>query len=110
MLGLLIVIVLVAVPLVLVARLSIMMLSRLFGMVSRSEVATRAEFARIREQLLLSPDNARGLASEPSAPTSTPQAPVKPPELRWRACPQCGASVSSSASMCMRCGGALSAG
>jgi hypothetical protein len=98
-LGLLIVIVLVAVPLVLVARLSIVMLGHLFGAVSRSEVATRAEFARIREQLLLSPDSARGLASDPPAP----------PVLRWRVCPRCGASASSAASICVRCGGALSA-
>lgn len=96
MVGLLIVIVLVTVPLVLVARLSIMMLGRLFGVVSHSEVATRAEFARIREQLILGPDSPRELASDPPAP-------------RWRACPECGASASSAASMCVRCGRALSA-
>jgi hypothetical protein len=119
--GLLIVIALVAVPLILMARVALMMLGRLFGVVSRSEVATRAEFARIREQLLLSPDSAPALASDPPALASDPPAlasdppapasePPAPPAPRWSACPGCGASVSSAATLCVRCGGALRAG
>jgi hypothetical protein len=99
--GLLIVLALVAVPLALLARLSILMLARLLGVVSHSEVATRAEFARIREQLLLGNGSARPPASEPLLP----QPPVEP---HWRVCPECGTSVSSAASTCMRCGGAQS--
>jgi hypothetical protein len=50
--SLVIVLALVMVPLALIARLSVTVLTRLLGGVSQSEVATRAEFARIREQLL----------------------------------------------------------
>lgn len=52
MISLVIILALVTVPLVLIARLSFTVLARLLGVVSQSEVATRAEFARIREQLL----------------------------------------------------------
>jgi hypothetical protein len=52
MISLMIILALVTVPLVLIARLSFTVLARLLGVVSQSEVATRAEFARIREQLL----------------------------------------------------------
>lgn len=102
MVGLLIVIALVAVPLILMARLALMMLGRLFGVVSRSEVATRAEFARIREQLLLSPDSAPAHVPEPPTPPA-------PPAPWWSTCPGCGASVSSAATLCVRCGGDLRA-
>jgi hypothetical protein len=71
MLGLLIVIALVAVPLLLLMRLSILMLARLFGVVSHSEVATRAEFARIREQLLLGGSSASGVSKLAAAPLAT---------------------------------------
>lgn len=52
MISLLIILALVTVPLALIARLSFTVIARLLGVVSQSEVATRAEFARIREQLL----------------------------------------------------------
>jgi hypothetical protein len=52
MISLLIILALVMVPLALIARLSFTVLARLLGVVSQSEVTTRAEFARIREQLL----------------------------------------------------------
>ncbi|HEY7962148.1 MAG TPA: hypothetical protein VID29_09520 [Solirubrobacteraceae bacterium] len=110
MVGLVIVIVLVAVPLLLVTRLSIEMLARLFGVVSHSEVATREEFARIREQLLLGVDSsARVPASDVPAPIPIP-IPQEPGQARWRACPECKTSVSSVASLCVRCGCALSVG
>jgi outer membrane biosynthesis protein TonB len=116
MLGLLIVIALVAVPLLLLMRLSILMLARLFGVVSHSEVATRAEFARIREQLLLggsSTSAASNLAAAPPNLAAVPSGGPPPPapaheesaQPHWRTCPECGARVPSVAVTCIQCGG-----
>ena len=67
--SLVIILALVTVPLALIARLSFTVLARLLGVVSQSEVATRAEFARIREQLLATAGEGEGqLEGSPRAP------------------------------------------
>jgi hypothetical protein len=98
--SLLIILVLAIVPLALIARLSFTVLARLLGVVSPSEVATRAEFDRIREQLLAT----AGDVNEPPLES----APPRPPAVaEWRDCPSCAASVPSTASVCLRCGAML---
>jgi hypothetical protein len=71
MISLVIILALVTVPLVLIARLSFTVLARLLGVVSQSEVTTRAEFARIREQLLATAGDdgvsAEGAGREPDS-------------------------------------------
>jgi hypothetical protein len=63
--SLVIILILVSVPLALILRLSFAVLARLLGVTSPAEVATRAEFARIREQLLAT------AGDDPSSPRPT---------------------------------------
>ena len=102
MISLLIILALVAVPLALIAKLSLTVLARLLGVASPSEVATRAEFDRIREQLLATADD---VGPEPQLGEAPPPPPAAP---EWRGCPTCAASVPSTASVCLRCGAGLS--
>ncbi len=127
MISLLIVLALVTVPLALIARLSLTVLARMLGVTSQSEVATRAEFARIREQLLAragdggvpAQDASRHpgvtvaqvgdtLEHSPGAILEPPVAP-EPPVAQWHRCPTCAASVPSTATVCLHCGAGLSA-
>jgi hypothetical protein len=101
--SLLIVLALVTVPLALIARLSLTVLARMLGVTSQSEVATRAEFARIREQLLATAGDGEGPA-EKDVPR---QQPPEPDVLQWSRCPACAASVPSAASICLQCGAGL---
>lgn len=105
MIGLLIIVALVAVPLALVARQSLLVLARLFGVVSRSEVVTRLEFERIREQMLSSAPPAS--APEPAGEAIVAMTPAEPTPRGWRECPECLSSVSSAARICVHCGRAL---
>jgi hypothetical protein len=74
--SLVIILALVMVPLALIARLSFTVLARLLGVVSQSEVATRAEFDRIREQLLATAGDDEG-----SGKLTTRQADVTAPQV-----------------------------
>jgi hypothetical protein len=135
--SLLIVLALVSVPLALIARLSLTVVARLLGVVSPSEVTTRAEFARIREQLLATAGDGEWQSGPPTRPAdvtaahgrsavaefvpellerpsgvpeATGERPVLPPEelpLEWRSCPACAAEVPSTASLCLQCGTGL---
>jgi hypothetical protein len=71
-----IILALVMVPLALIAKLSLTVLARLLGVVSQSEVATRAEFARIREQLLATAGDgevsSRGAQRQPGVAAAQP--------------------------------------
>jgi hypothetical protein len=132
--SLLIVLALVTVPLALIARLSLTVLARMLGVTSQSEVATRAEFARIREQLLAragdGEEPVRNAPHQPGATATqatqaadalghsrtatlepsgeTPETP-EPNVARWHRCPTCEASVPSTARICLQCGARLSA-
>jgi hypothetical protein len=99
--SLLIILALVAVPLALIAKLSLTVLARLLGVASPSEVATRAEFDRIREQLQATADDGGYEPPLEAAPAPTPVAP------EWHDCPTCAATVPSTASVCLRCGAGL---
>ncbi len=119
--SLLIVLALVTVPLALIARLSLSVLARMLGVTSQSEVATRAEFARIREQLLArAGDGGMPVQDAPRQPgvaaaqvgdmlEHSPGATPEPPVAQWHRCPTCAASVPSTASVCLQCGAGLSA-
>ena len=133
--SLVIILALVTVPLALIARLSFTVLARLLGVVSQSEVATRAEFARIREQLLATAGEGEGqLEGSPRAPDAAAAhvgdiisgrlgdvtagrlggaaaklAVAAPAAVEWRQCPTCTAIVPSTASICLQCGAGLSA-
>jgi hypothetical protein len=103
--SLLIILALVALPLALIAKLSLTVLARLLGVASPSEVATRAEFDRIREQLQATADDSGPEPRLEEAPPPPPEVAVAP---EWRDCPTCAATVPSTASVCLRCGAALS--
>jgi hypothetical protein len=105
--SLLIILALVIVPLALIAKLSFTVLARLLGVVSQSEVATRAEFARIREQLQATAEDV-GVSSDEERAQA--RAPIEPPPPQWRSCPSCSAEVPSTASLCLQCGGRLGVG
>lgn len=108
MISLLIVLALVTVPLALIARLSFTVIARLLGVVSQSEVATRAEFARIREQLLATAGDGGtpAVTVEERAPADAvaAQATSDPAVAAWRKCLACAASVPSTARICLQCG------
>jgi hypothetical protein len=104
--SLLILLALVTVPLALIAKLSFTVLARLLGVVSQSEVATRAEFARIREQLQATAGDG-GVSPDEVPPQAT--ASIEPSAPQWRSCPACAASVPSTASVCLQCGTGLGA-
>jgi hypothetical protein len=128
--SLLIVLALVSVPLALIARLSLTVLARLLGVVSQSEVTTRAEFARIREQLLATAVDHEQSPAPPSAGTApgasavaaigqqregsvsvhepaAENAAFPSGSLEWRSCSACGTDVPSTASLCLQCGARL---
>jgi hypothetical protein len=110
--SLLIILALVTVPLALIARLSLTVLARMLGVTSQSEVATRAEFARIREQLLATAGDGEVPSRDASRQAPEPGEPGQSPEpvmAEWRRCPTCEASVPSTASICLQCGAGMSA-
>lgn len=137
MISLLIILALVAVPLTLIAKLSLTVLARLLGGVSQSEVATRAEFARIREQLqATAADGQMSPTEQPIPLASVSQSPELPelslaqshvagdaqataetagsagagdhsPAAQWSECHSCTARVPGTARVCLQCGSRL---
>ena len=99
---------LLGVPLLLVAGQGLVVIARLAGLVSQSEVATRAEFARMRHEAAMTEPSLLARDREASRENALGAEP-RPAEVQldWKPCPTCGDTVTTRARICRHCGAHL---